>query len=842
MIKKLPLRIVLSGFILLLLQTVYNPLQAQCTNIDFENGNLNGWQGTWSGGTCSNIFLGQCMTCLVVDPNQYTGFNLGPQNAGPIDSFKHHLMTGGFDDTLAVYGDTLPVVYPGSGHYSVCIGNTQPDLTGNGEGATMAYTFAVTPATAFFTYHYAAVLMEGGHPAGEGDYFKVQFYTDTDIAVNGNQFVSGEAADSAHGYITAENDYYRILRYHPWASVTTDLRAYVGQNVTVKFMVRGCQPAGCVGSHYAYAYLDADCPASAEIAVHHGSGCNATTATLTAPVWYGHYSWAGPGIVTDSTQPSVTINQTGHYTLTLTSIDSGLTPIVIDTFIAALGSNATANFKYTGACFGDTTRFTDFSLPHDSIATWAWDFDNNGATDNTLQNPTHVFLTLGTYPVKLTVTSSGCPAGDTTINVIVTAPPTANFTVVSPVCTGQNSNLVYTGNADSAAAYNLFTDGGTFTGRLGTGQCIAVWDTAGIKNVTLTVSEYGCTSAVATTQVNVTSGPTATFIADTGICINQRDTLVYTGTGNYNAAYSWNAPGAIIEDTGAYHAPVLLWQGSGTQQVSLQVTQNGCISNYSLNIHVSNLPEPVFSIPTNACIGGVPDTITYAGTAANLFYWNFDSAIIYSGSGAGPYVVNWNSVGAKTVSLTVSQLGCVSAPFSQQVSVNITPPTSITGPGIVCWQQQITYYDTSATDPNTIVLWSWDGGVPGAADNSIAHVTWDTAGVKNITVTASQHNCSSSATMQVAVEQCNGINDQVANAVNIYPNPAKEDFTVQINGSITSAELALYDVLGQKVYTQKIENATTGYTTQIYAPFASGVYTLKLDAGNQQLTYKVVLQ
>ncbi len=42
--------------------------------------------------------------------------------------------------------------------------------------------------------------------------------------------------------------------------------------------------------------------------------------------------------------------------------------------------------------------------------TWAWDFDGNGTTDSTLQNPVAGFGATGTYSVKLTVTNAAGPS------------------------------------------------------------------------------------------------------------------------------------------------------------------------------------------------------------------------------------------------------------------------------------------------------------------------------------------------------------------------------------------------------------------------------------------------
>jgi PKD repeat protein len=48
--------------------------------------------------------------------------------------------------------------------------------------------------------------------------------------------------------------------------------------------------------------------------------------------------------------------------------------------------------------------FTNTSTGYDQPLSYAWDFENDGVTDSTVENPIHVFDTLGTYSVRLTVT------------------------------------------------------------------------------------------------------------------------------------------------------------------------------------------------------------------------------------------------------------------------------------------------------------------------------------------------------------------------------------------------------------------------------------------------------
>ena len=83
--------------------------------------------------------------------------------------------------------------------------------------------------------------------------------------------------------------------------------------------------------------------------------------------------------------------------------------------------------------------------PGDAL-TYAWDFDGNGTTDSTAEDPTHTYTATGVYVAKLTVTDSNGLTGsaNTTITVGNTAP---TVTVNVPVEGGLfafGNNIPYT--------------------------------------------------------------------------------------------------------------------------------------------------------------------------------------------------------------------------------------------------------------------------------------------------------------------------------------------------------------------------------------------------------------
>jgi PKD repeat protein len=65
-------------------------------------------------------------------------------------------------------------------------------------------------------------------------------------------------------------------------------------------------------------------------------------------------------------------------------------------------ANFTANVTSGNAPL--SVQFTDTSTGHPTA--WKWDFDNNGITDSTAQNPVYTYMIPGNYTVNLTVTNS----------------------------------------------------------------------------------------------------------------------------------------------------------------------------------------------------------------------------------------------------------------------------------------------------------------------------------------------------------------------------------------------------------------------------------------------------
>ena len=235
---------------------------------------------------------------------------------------------------------------------------------------------------------------------------------------------------------------------------------------------------------------------------------------------------------TDSTaqNPSFTYTTAGPYSVNLTvtnaaGSDSVLKTDYINVTQVAPHTAFTSNVQSGTAPLG--VRFTDQSTGTDPM-TYKWDFNNDGETDSTAQNPSFTYTTVGTYSVNLTVTNA---AGSDSvlktdyIDITPAVPPHAAFT--SDVQSGTAPLRVRftdhsTGSAPLIYAWDFNNDSETDS----TAQNPLFWySNAGTYSVTLTISNgAGSDTTIQTDHILVEEGPPVT--TRSGIAITFDDNYI----------------------------------------------------------------------------------------------------------------------------------------------------------------------------------------------------------------------------------------------------------------------------------------------------------------------------
>jgi len=239
--KKLYTTLTLFAFI----SVTANAQSSACSNKDFGLQNFNNWVGqTGSNNGQSNLgwtggFISNGNDAPVNDMNgRQTIITL---NA--LDSFCIDPLTNAQD----VYMTTLA---PNGGTASVRLGNSI-----NGMGAEgIKYTVTVNPPyNQYFTYQYSCIFEDPGHALLDQPGFAVNLYDQNNIIIPAlcDTIYSG---DPQYAFINS-NFTPNGVKYKRWSSVTIDLTAYAGQNVTIEFNNFDC----AYGGHFGYTYLDVTC-------------------------------------------------------------------------------------------------------------------------------------------------------------------------------------------------------------------------------------------------------------------------------------------------------------------------------------------------------------------------------------------------------------------------------------------------------------------------------------------------------------------------------------------------------------------------------------------------------
>jgi gliding motility-associated-like protein len=445
---------------------------------------------------------------------------------------------------------------------------------------------------------------------------------------------------------------------------------------------------------------------------------------------------------------SVQWTQQGIYNVSLQVTQNGCTSSVTTQPIS-INANPIASFSVSPspACVGQpvTVSYTGNMPPNVS---YTYNFPGGTILSGSGQGPFQVsWSNAGTYDLSLYVIAGGCTSQVFTLPLTVNNPPTSTFTVApTAVCEGQTATITYTGTAGAGASFNWNFGGGTVVGGSGQGPYQVSWSSAGSPSISLTVMENGCLSSPTTLPVTVYPIPTAAFSATSPLCPGQNGTISYTGTASPAATYAWNFGSANVVSGSGQGPYQVNWSASGTYNVTLTVTENGCQSTpVTQNILVHATPSSAFTLPAAACEGETV-TISYAGNSGQqaTYTWNFGGGTVISGTGQGPYQVEWNSAGNPTVTLTVNENGCQSSPTSQTITIHPIPTATFSATGPVCPGENSTVTYTGTAGPQAMYSWNFGGGnVVSGSGQGPYQVNWITSGQQTLTLTVTENGCQS---------------------------------------------------------------------------------------------------
>ncbi|MEZ5057196.1 MAG: gliding motility-associated C-terminal domain-containing protein [Saprospiraceae bacterium] len=383
----------------------------------------------------------------------------------------------------------------------------------------------------------------------------------------------------------------------------------------------------------------------------------------------------------------------------------------------------------------------------DGSGTFTWGgpgVDANGVFDPNAAN-------LGSNTITLNYQEGNC-SYNASITIVVNEAPTNDFTVESPICETDVSNIVYTGNASSNATFTWDFDGGTITnGASNEGPYEIMWSSTGTKNISLIVEENGCALPANQQTVQVDVQLTPPVIS----CQSTTNTVDLTWTTDPNAT----------------NVTVNVLSGSTG-------TQNG--NNYNVSGLVPGDSTVLEVVTTaNSVCGPVADTLTCIAASCPPVMLNIEpigpfcddgngtpvplNAVVSGGTGLGTFTWTGPGVNANNefdpnapaviagsvnrIRVTYLEDNCT---FNASFDVVVNPQPSstfqVTGP--ICITDVSTLEYLGNPNPNATYTWNLDGGTPASITGPGPHdISWGTSGSKSISLIVEANNCPSEETV-----------------------------------------------------------------------------------------------
>lgn len=187
---------------------------------------------------------------------------------------------------------------------------------------------------------------------------------------------------------------------------------------------------------------------------------------------------------------------------------------------------------------------------------------------------------------------------------------------------------------------------------------------------------FGAASYASLIKVNLC--PVVT-VNDAAVCAGNSTSLTAStvfGSQPYTYAWSTGQAGNSISVSPAT-----------TTDYSVTVTDRwGCSDADTARVTVNGVPQPVLNVnPAGACENEpVTVSITSPVSPTAAYNWNFDGGATLSGSGSGPYQVQWSTAGTKNISLTINDAGCISPPGTVAVIISVQPAANAGSDAAIC--------------------------------------------------------------------------------------------------------------------------------------------------------------
>ncbi|MBW4436713.1 MAG: PD40 domain-containing protein [Pleurocapsa minor GSE-CHR-MK-17-07R] len=624
------------------------------------------------------------------------------------------------------------------------------------------------------------------------------------------------------------------------------------------------------------------------------------TNNSTGPVAISEWDWNGDGTYDETNNDAVVCHNfstAGIQTVRLQVTNSTGTSTSTASNFVNVQFAPVAAFTFTPSSplnFGTAISF-DSTSSTGVITSWAWDFNNDGTTDSTDENPTGIQLsTIGNNIVRLTVTGPGGSSfveGTIVVNQVDLTCAYSGLLQVDPSVGGSQTYTSTIGNALGRTVTYAWSVTGTGTGlpiSASTANLSVNWGTVGEGSflVTLEATTANGARCIETKTVNVT------YPALDCQMTNNVPSPLYAGTGTYTftanvsnvsnrtvTGYTWYVDN--VEQVGQTSStftrqyldnPLTATTEVVSYTVAVQDSQSrvtNCSEDVSItltpfpaptcNISVSAIPSPLY--PTGATYNLVASYGSVFGRTQNAFTW---TASYGGGTATGtlgetlPWTATNDSVNHPDATITVNgsltDNNGTTTPCSQTIDLTVSA-----WPTLTCNAISGLATPQPRTPDNTTRSSNYSTSVNGAAGRTITY-SWTVPNAASLTGSGSSRTISwNSAYAELATATANDNISYTASLTN--PDGTTDSCTRNRNVAVTWNRLTcaaptgdLTPVVGEsesyassvgQQYSRSIsyawlleqEISPGNYSTTATGTSASFLHQFLIDGANYRLSY-----
>lgn len=463
--------------------------------------------------------------------------------------------------------------------------------------------------------------------------------------------------------------------------------------------------------------------------------CSGTVAFINSSINASNYIWNfGDGTSTSSMQnPVHTYLTAGTYNVTLivsnssACVDSILIPVTIPSVTVA-----TASYNFNVASCTGTVTFTNQSL---NATSYIWNFGDATPVDTTT-NPSHTYLSSGTYTVTL-IAFNSCSSDTIQQQVTINIQPavSAAFIINTQPCNFTISITNQTINA-SSNSWN-FGDGTSLDTNVNPSH---TYTAPGVYTITL-IATNSCNSDTLQQQLTITvpQQASAAFSFNTQPCSY---TVSFINQSANATTYNWSFGDATPVDTNSN--PLHTYSTNGTYTVTL-ISSNACGSDtiqQQVTIIVPSQVTSAFIINTQPCILTI--SLTNQSLNGTSYNWSF-------GDGNNSSLQNpthtYSLPGIFTITLITSN-SCFSDTLQQQIDLTnaVQPVANFVFTTQPC---DLTVALSNQSQNTDSVLWDFGDGTSDTVFNPVH--TYLSTGIYSVTL-ISFNQCGTDTIIQTVID------------------------------------------------------------------------------------------